>query len=116
MEAWRLKMEPWRVYGSVVLDSHHTDEELDADPDPGLWIRIDLMRIRIRIQHYSQLRIQIQFRIHGFDDQKLEKKFTAVKLFNIFWIENCNLGLHKGRTSYMRSLQPSKENIQHFKT
>ncbi len=26
------------------------------------------------------------------------------------------LGLHKGRTSYRRSLQPSKENIQHFKT
>ncbi len=27
-----------------------------------------------------------------------------------------SLGLHKGRTSYKRSLQPSKENIQHFKT
>ena len=33
--------------------------------------------------------------------------------------KNCNLlilGLHKGHLSYRRSLQPSKENIQHFKT
>jgi hypothetical protein len=27
-----------------------------------------------------------------------------------------SLGLHKGRSSYGRSLQPSKENFQHFKT
>ncbi len=27
-----------------------------------------------------------------------------------------SLGLNKGRPSYRRSLQPSKENIQHFKT
>jgi hypothetical protein len=27
-----------------------------------------------------------------------------------------SLGLPKGRPSYRRSLQPSKENIQHFKT
>jgi hypothetical protein len=27
-----------------------------------------------------------------------------------------SIGLHKGRPSYRRSLQPSKENIQHFKT
>jgi hypothetical protein len=27
-----------------------------------------------------------------------------------------SLGLHEGRPSYRRSLQPSKENIQHFKT
>jgi hypothetical protein len=37
-----------------------------------LWIRFDLMLIRIRI------------RIQGFDDQKLEKKITAVKFFDIF--------------------------------
>ncbi len=46
------------------------------------------------------------------------KKITAVKLFYIFWIEiaiHLSLGLHKKRKSY-RSLQPSKENIQHFKT
>ncbi len=27
-----------------------------------------------------------------------------------------SVGLHEGRPSYMRSLQPSKENMQHFKT
>jgi hypothetical protein len=38
-------------------------------PRAGLWIRIDLMLIRIR--HFSLwLRIRIQFRIQGFDDQK----------------------------------------------
>jgi hypothetical protein len=57
--------------------------------------------------------IWIQFRIQEFDD--------SLKLFfYIYWIENFRiylfLGLHKGRTSYMRSLQPSKDNIQHFKT
>ncbi len=37
---------------------------------------------------------------------------TAVKLFYIFWNENC---LHEGLASYRRSLEPIKENIQHFK-
>jgi hypothetical protein len=32
MEAWRLKMEPWRVYITVVADSYHFDEEQDPDP------------------------------------------------------------------------------------
>jgi hypothetical protein len=32
MEAWRLKMEPWRMYRTVDADSHHFEEELDADP------------------------------------------------------------------------------------
>jgi hypothetical protein len=42
------------------------------------------------------------------------KKFTAENFSKIaiYLI----LGLHKGRPSYRRSLQPSKENIQHFKT
>jgi hypothetical protein len=39
------------------------------------------------------------FRIHGFDDKKFDHKL-----------------LHEGRPSYRRSLQPSKENIRHFKT
>jgi hypothetical protein len=38
--------------------------------------RIDLMRI----QYFYKLRILIQFRIHGFDDQKL-KNFTAEKKY-----------------------------------
>ena len=47
----------------------------------------------------------------------MTNKFTAVKNFvgsktTIY----LSLGLHKGRLSYRRSLQLSKENIQHFKT
>ncbi len=53
----------------------------------GLWIRIDLMRIRIRIQPFSLLRIRIQFRIQGFDDQKLIK-FTVEKKLDIFLLKN----------------------------
>ncbi len=49
---------------------------------------------------------------------KIGKKIAAVKL--IFYGSKISvylsLGLHEGRTSYRRSLQPSKENIQHFKT
>jgi hypothetical protein len=46
------------------------------------------------------------------------KKFTAGKFFILFSTKIAiylSLGLHKGRPSYRRSLQPSKENIQHFK-
>jgi hypothetical protein len=57
-------------------------------------------------------------RIQGFDDQKLKIKLQ-LKIF--FLHQNyrtiyLSLGFHKGRPSYMRSLQLSKENIQHFKT
>jgi hypothetical protein len=55
-------------------------------------------------------------RIQGFDDQKL--KNTAEKLVKFLFLTNIaiylSLGL-QGRSSYRRSLQPSKENIQHFK-
>jgi hypothetical protein len=47
------------------------------------------------------------------------KKFTADKKLNFFASKNTiyiTLGLYKGRPSYRRSLQLSKENIQHFKT
>jgi hypothetical protein len=48
------------------------------------------------------------------------KKFRAGN-FNFYFFDqkiaiNLSLGLHKGCPSYRRSLQPSKENIQHFKT
>jgi hypothetical protein len=36
MEAWRLKMEPGRIYRPVVADSQHFEDELDPEPDP-LW-------------------------------------------------------------------------------
>jgi hypothetical protein len=45
------------------------------------------------------------------------KKFTAERKINFFLIKNYNLpGLHKGLPNYRWSLQPLKENIQHFKT
>ncbi len=36
MEAWRLKIEPWRVCRPVNADLHHFvfDEEQDPDPEP----------------------------------------------------------------------------------
>jgi hypothetical protein len=51
------------------------------------------------------------------DDQKL-KKYSR-NFFKSFFLTKIaiyfSLGLHKGHPSYMRSLQPSKENILHFK-
>ena len=91
---------------------------------PGFQIRIDLMRIRIRIwiQHFSNcgsgFRIQITDPDPGFDDLKF-KKFIAGNLISFSWSKIAIylfLGLHKGRPSYRRSLQPSKENIQYLKT
>ncbi len=32
MEAWRLKMKPWRVWRLVVTDWHHFDKTQDPDP------------------------------------------------------------------------------------
>ncbi len=34
-------METWRVYGPVVADFHHFDEEQDLDPDPHLSEKLD---------------------------------------------------------------------------
>jgi hypothetical protein len=49
------------------------------------------------------------------------KKFTAEKKIGrggskTTVYEYLSLGLHKGFPVYRRSLQPSKENIQHLKT
>ncbi len=58
----------------------------------------------------------IPIRTQGFDDQKLEK----ISSWNFFFQSKIatflSLGLNKGCPSYSRSRQPSKENIQHFKT
>jgi hypothetical protein len=83
---------------------------------PGLRIRIHF----IRIQHF---RLNTDpdpdpIRIQGFNDQKLNK-ITAEKKFNFFGSKTIiylSLGLQKERPSYRRSLQLSKEAIQHFKT
>ncbi len=59
---------------------------------------------RIRIQHFRLNTHPDPIRIQG-DEQNW--KNLAIYL---------SLGLYTGQTSYRRSLQPSKENIQHFKT
>jgi hypothetical protein len=65
------------------------------------------------------LRIRIPDPDPGFYDRKL-KKITAEKKIKFFFGSKTtiylSLGLHKGRPSYRRSLQPSKENIQYLKT
>jgi hypothetical protein len=77
--------------------------------------RIQIHLSRIRIQH---LRLNTDW-IQGFKDKKSIKKFTAEKR-EFFVLSKMStylsLGLHKGRPSYRRSLQPSKKNIQQFKT
>ncbi len=87
-----------------------------------IWIH--RFRIQIRI-HHSRLNINpdtdpdTKIRIQGFDGQIFLKKYTAWKKFKIFWLRigiYLSIGLYKGRPSYRRSLLPSKENIQHFKT
>jgi hypothetical protein len=41
MEAWRLKMEPRRIYKPVVADFHHFEKELDPNPDLHLSGKLD---------------------------------------------------------------------------
>ncbi len=74
---------------------------------PVFRIRIHL--IRIRIQNFG-LNTDPD---PGFWWPKL-KQFTAKKIF--FLNQKLSIRLQKVRLSYRRSLQPSKENIQHFKT
>jgi hypothetical protein len=58
-------------------------------------------------------------RIQGFNDQIL-KKITAEKKITFFFLSKTaiylSLSLHKVCPSYRRSLQLTKEAIQHFKT
>jgi hypothetical protein len=56
--------------------------------------------------------VEIRFRIQGLDDQKIKK--LQLKFFYIFLTKiakHLSLGLLKGRPSYRRSLQPSKEKL-----
>ncbi len=84
-----------------------------------LWIRMHWIRIRIRIRIQLFMWIRIRIRIQGFDDQKLKKKMQqksfCLSFFRSIIAIYLSLGLYKGRPSYSRSLQSSKENIQHFK-
>jgi hypothetical protein len=61
----------------------------------------------------------MRIRNPAFDDQKVEKKLEVernVILFKIKIVIYLSVGLLKGRPSYRRSLQLSKENIQHLHT
>jgi hypothetical protein len=89
------------------LDNHPSDNPsgsvVDTDPDPAFQVNPDTEPDPDPV------------RIQGFDDQKLKKKIQ-LKFFYIFFCSKIaiylSLGLLKGRPSYMRSLQPLKENIQ----
>jgi hypothetical protein len=62
--------------------------------------------------------ISSEIRIQGFDDKNWRKKITAGNNLSFFDKKIAiylSLGLIKERLSYWRSLQPSEENIQHFK-
>jgi len=73
-----------------------------------LWIWTHRIRIRFRIR--------TRIRIQGFDDKKLKKNTAEkCKLFLSKITIYSSQGLHKRRPSYRRSLQSSKENIEHFK-
>jgi hypothetical protein len=50
--------------------------------------------------------------IQGLDDQKLSNFYFTVKKTALY----LSLGFHEGRSSYRRSLQPSKENIKQLKS
>ena len=100
----------------------------EVRPNPLFRIVRPGLRIRIQVSYGSgssilgwiPIRIQrIQSGSRGFDGQKLKKNYSWKKFVICFWSKTTvylSLGLHKGRPSCKRSLQLSKENIQHFKT
>jgi hypothetical protein len=67
----------------------------------GFRIRIHLIRIRIQGFLWAEKKFQLKFYFYFFGS-----KITIY----------LSQGLHKGRPNYKRSLQLSKDNIQHFKT
>ncbi len=81
------------------------------------------IRIRIWIQHFFELRIRIPDPDLGSGSRllwpKIDKKLLLKKNNKFFGSKTTiylSQGLHKGRPSYRRSLQPSKQNIQYLKT
>jgi hypothetical protein len=70
--------------------------------------------IRILIQNFRLNTVPI--RIRSGSKVLMTKKLEKIRFFGIKKLQfTFSLGLHKGRPSYRRSLQLSKENIQHFK-
>ncbi len=87
----------------------------------GLRIRIHFVRIRIQHLRMNTNPDPDLIRIQGFNDQKIEEKKLQLKIFFYFFFKSktaiyLSLDLHKVCPSYRRSLQLSKEAIQHFKT
>ncbi len=84
------------------------------------WYSVPVFRIRF---HWVSIRIH-RFRLNTDPDPVFlmtkNWKNVQLKIFLIFFWSKItiflSIGLHKGRPSYRRNLQPSKENIQHFKT
>ncbi len=72
-----------------VVDPPWFNPDPDPDPDQGFW--------------WPKIEKNLQLK------KKLDMLLKKIAIWS-------SLGLHKGRTSYSRSLQPSKKNIQHFKT
>ncbi len=85
-----LHRENWTINQGFGI--RNTDTDQDPDPDP----------IRIRNQ--------------GFYDKKFKQIYSWKKIFGIKTTVYLSLDLRKGRPSYKKRLQLSKENIQHFKT
>ncbi len=85
-----------------VSDPHWFNADPDTDPDPEFYLIADP-------DSGSGSRVWWS---------KIEKNLLLEILFLFSRSKIAiylSLGLHKGRPSYRRSLQPSKENIQHFK-
>ncbi len=78
-----------------------------SDLTSGFRIRIDLMLIRIH--HFLNCGSGSS---SGYRALIIRFKKSSAEIFCIYFIQK----LHKGRPCYRRSLQPSKENIQPFKT
>jgi ribosome recycling factor len=89
-------------------------------------LRIRIHFIRIRIQRFrlntdpnlDPIRIRIQSGSRALMTKNVRKKLLLKKKknFKSKTTVYLSLGLHKERPSYRRSLQISKEAIQHFKT
>jgi hypothetical protein len=79
-----------------VSDPHWLNADPDTDPDPAFFLIPD---------PGSGSRVWWS---------KIEKNLQLEDLIKFFWSKIAtylSLGLHKGRPSYRRNLQPSKENI-----
>jgi hypothetical protein len=86
-----------------VSDPHWFNADPDTDPDPAFVLIADP-------DSGSGSRLLWQ---------KIDKKLLLKKKLYFFGSKTTiylSLGLYKGRPSYRRSLQPSKENIQYLKT